>query len=62
MHSKVHNFGQVFRIALTKEFCAQPLRLVWLIVCTKTELGEDIEYRCIKSLSGFKGFTFDNRS
>ena len=23
------------KITLTKEFCAQPLRLVWLIVCTK---------------------------
>ena len=22
-------------ITLTKEFCAQPLRIVWLIVCTK---------------------------
>ena len=49
-------------ITLTKEFCAQPLRLVWLIVCTKTELEKDIEYRCIKNLSGFKGFTSDYRS
>ena len=24
-----------FQITLTKEFCAQPLRQVWLIVCTK---------------------------
>ena len=23
------------KITLTKQFCAQPLRLVWLIVCTK---------------------------
>ena len=49
-------------ITLTKEFCAQPLRLVWLIVCTKTELEKEIEYRCIKNLSGFKGFTSDYRS
>ena len=52
----------MFRITLTKEFCAQPVRLVWLIVCTKTELEEDIEFRCIKILSGFKGSTFDDRS
>ena len=45
-----------------KEFYAQPLRLVWLIVCTKTELEKDIEYRCIKNLSGFKGFNSDYRS
>ena len=25
----------VSEITLTKELCAQPLRLVWLIVCTK---------------------------
>ena len=24
-----------YKITLTKEFCAQPLRLVWIIVCTK---------------------------
>ena len=47
----------MFRITLTKEFCAQPLRLV-----QKTELEKDIEYRCIKNLSGFKGFTSDYRS
>ena len=39
-----------------KEFCAQPLQLVWIIVCTKKELEKDIEYRCIKNLSGFKSF------
>ena len=45
-----------------KEFWAQPLRLVRLIVCTKTELEKDIDYRCIENLSGFKGFTSDYRS
>ena len=50
------------KITLTKEFCAQPLRLAWLIVCTKKELEKDSEYRCIKNLSGFKGFTSDYRS
>ena len=42
-----------------KEFCAQPHRLLWLIVCTKTELEKDIEFRQIKNLSEFKGFTSD---
>ena len=50
------------QITLTKEFCAQPLRLLWLIVCTRTELEKDIEFRHIKNLSGFKGFTSDYRS
>ena len=52
----------LLEITLTKELCAQPLRLVWLIVCTKTELEKDIEYRCIKNLSGFMSFTSDYRS
>ena len=45
-----------------KQFCAQPLTLVWLIVCTKTSLEKDIEFRNIKKLSGFKGFTYDYKS
>ena len=52
----------IIQITLTKEFCAQPLRQVWLIVCTKTEFEKDIEFRHIKNLSGFKGFTSDYRS
>ena len=52
----------VSEITLTKELCAQPLRLVWLIVYTKTELEKDIKNRCITNLSIFKDFTFDNRS
>ena len=55
----IHDYS---KITLTKEFCAQPLTLVWLIVCTKTELEKDIEFRHIKNLSGFKGFTYDYRS
>ena len=45
------------QITLTKEFCAQPLRLL-----QKKELEKDIQYRCIKNLSGFIGFTSDYRS
>ena len=41
-----------------KEFCAQPLILLWLIVCTKTELEKDLEFRHIKNLRGFKGIYF----
>ena len=66
--TNIHESKQLYlnhfinQITLTKEFCTQPLRLVLLIVCTKTELERDIEYRCIKNLSGFKGFTSDYRS
>ena len=42
-------------ITLTKEFCAQPIRQVWLIVCTKTEFEKYIECKHIKNLSGFRG-------
>ena len=45
-----------------KEFCAQPLNLVWLNYVQKAELEKDIEFRHIKNLSGFKGFTSDYRS
>ena len=41
----------VSEITLTKELCAQPLRLVWLIVYTKTELEKNINHRCIKNLN-----------
>ena len=44
------------------EFCAQPLRYVWLMNVQKTELEKNIEFRHIKNLSGFKAFTSDYRS
>ena len=50
----------VSETTLTKESCAQPLRLVCLVVYTEFE--KDIENRCIKILSIFEDFTFDNRS
>ena len=52
--------GYLNIITLTKEFCDQPLRLVWLIV-QETELEKDIEDRC-KNLNGFKSLTSDYRS
>ena len=58
----IATYDITLKITMTKELCAQPLRLVWLIVNTKTELEKDIEYRCIKNLSGFKGVTSDYRS
>ena len=45
-------------ITLMLEFCAQPLRPVWIMYKQK----EDIEFRGIKNLGGFKGFTSDHRS
>ena len=44
------------------EFCAQPLRPVWLMYVQIAELEKDVEFRAIKTLSGFNGFTSDYRS
>ena len=50
------------KITLTLEFCAQPLRHVWLMYEQIAELEKYVEYRAIKNLSGFNGFTSDYRS
>ena len=50
------------KITLTLEFCAQPLRHVWLMCEQIAELEQYVEYRAIKNLSGFNGFTSDYRS
>ena len=47
------------KITLTLEFCAHLHRFVWLMYVQKAELEKDIEFRGIKNLSGFKGFTSD---
>ena len=39
-----------------KEFCAQPLSLVWLMFIHKAEVEKD---KGIKNMSGLKGFTSD---
>ena len=44
-----------------KMFCAQPHSLVWLMYVQKQNLRNIIEFRGIKKLSGFKGFTSDYR-
>ena len=49
-------------ITLTLEFCAQPLRPVWLMYVQIAELEKYVEFRAIKNLSGFNGFTSDYRS
>ena len=49
-------------ITLTLEFCAQPLRPVWPMYVQIAELEKYVEFRAIKNLSGFNGFTYDNRS
>ena len=49
-------------ITLTLEFCAQPLRPVWLMFAGKVKLEKDNEFRGPKNLSGFNGFTSDYRS
>ena len=54
------NIGKI--ITLMLEFCAQPLRPVWLMYVQKEELQKDIQFRGIKNLSGFKGFTSDYKS
>ena len=45
------------KIALTKEFCAQPPRLVEPMYVTKMELEKDIEFRVTENLIGIKRFT-----
>ena len=47
--------GLYILITLTKEFCAQPLSLVWLMYVQKQNLRKIIEFRGIKNLCGFKG-------
>ena len=49
-------------ITLTLEFCAQPLRHVWLMYKQIAELEKYVEYRAIKNLSGVNGFTTYYRS
>ena len=49
-------------ITLTLEFCAQPLRHVWLMYEQIAELEKYVEYRAIKNLIGSNGFTSDYRS
>ena len=44
------------------EFCAHPLRHVWLMYEQIAELEEYVEYRALKNLSEFNGFTFDYKS
>ena len=44
------------------EFCAQPLRHVWLMYEQISELKKNVEYRAIKNLSGLNGFTSEYRS
>ena len=38
---------------LTKMFCGQPLRLVWLMYVQKADLEKDIEFSGIENLNGF---------
>ena len=49
----------VSRITLTKEFCAQSLRLVRMMCVPKADLEKYIEFRGIENLIGFKRFTSD---
>ena len=53
---------KIFKITLTLEFCAQPLRPVWLMYVQIAELEKDVEVRAIENFSGFNGFTSDFRS
>ena len=50
---------KILKSTLTLEFCAQPLRPVWLMYVHIAELEKDVEFRAIKNLSGFNGFKPD---
>ena len=44
------------------EFCTQPLTPVWLMYVQIAELEKDFEFKAIKNISRFNGFTSYYRS